>query len=97
MPLDSSSVEFEITAREVRKVTNLLNCPRILFPLYIVFWDNNLGDFAHNVGQRIILNHAIVYDETVRSGVHRHILLALKFQSHIHMRSWLIRFVEHNR
>ena len=25
----------------------------------------HLGDFAHNVGQRIILNHTIVYDEII--------------------------------
>jgi len=46
--------------------------------------DIRLGNFAHNVGQRIILNHAIVYDETIRSDIHRHILLTLKFQPHIH-------------
>ena len=31
---------------------------------YIVL-EVNLGDFAHNVGQWIILNHTIVYDEII--------------------------------
>jgi len=35
----------------------------------------HFDDFAHNVGQWIILNHVIMYDETIRSGIHRHILL----------------------
>jgi len=41
-------------------------------------------DFAHNIRQRIILNHAIVYNETIPNGIHRHILLTLKFQLHIY-------------
>ena len=40
--------------------------------------------FAHNVGQRIVLYHAIVYDETVRRGIRWYILLTLEFYSNIH-------------
>ena len=39
----------------------------------------SLGNFTHNVGQWIVLNHAIVYVETVRGGICRYILLTLKF------------------
>jgi len=35
------------------------------------------GDFAHNVGQWIILSYAIVYDETIGCCICRHILLAI--------------------
>ena len=35
----------------------------------------HLGDFAQNIGQ---LNHMIVYDETLRGGVYRHVLLTFK-------------------
>ena len=39
----------------------------------------HLGDFAHNVGQWIILSYAIVYDETIGCYICGHILLAVKF------------------
>lgn len=44
----------------------------------------HLGDFAHNVGQRVVLDYAIIYDKIIRDDVHRHVLLGLKFQSHVH-------------
>jgi len=40
-------------------------------------WGSHLGNFAHNVGQRIVLNHAIMYNKTVRGGIHRYILLTI--------------------
>ena len=38
----------------------------------------HLGDFAHNVGQRIILNHTIVYDKTIGCRIRGHVLLTFK-------------------
>jgi len=43
-----------------------------------------LGDFAHNVGQWIILSYVIVYDETIDCCICRHILLAVKFYTYVH-------------
>jgi len=40
---------------------------------------SHLGNFAHNIGQWIVLNHAIVYNETVRGGIHGYILLTIEF------------------
>ena len=38
----------------------------------------------HNVGQWIILNHAIVYDETIGCCIYGHVLLIFKVYSHVH-------------
>jgi len=43
---------------------------------------SHLGNFAHNVDQRIVLNHAIVYNETVRGGNHGYIFLTAEFYAH---------------
>jgi len=32
----------------------------------------HLGNFAHNMSQRIVLNHAVVYNEAVCGGIHIH-------------------------
>jgi len=44
----------------------------------------HFSNFAHNVGQRIVLNHAIVYNETLRGGIHGYILLTIEFYAHVH-------------
>jgi len=56
---------------------------------------SHLGNFAHNVGQRIVLNHAIVYNEAVRGGIHGYILLPILW-ARPQLRSWSIRFAESN-
>jgi len=45
---------------------------------------SHLGNFAHNIGQRIVLNHANVYNEALRGGIHGYILLTIEFYVHIH-------------
>jgi len=42
------------------------------------------GNFAHNIGQRIILNHANVYNEALRGGIHGYILLTIEIYVYIH-------------
>jgi len=42
----------------------------------------HLGNFAHNISQRIVLNYAIMYNETVRGGIY--ILLTIEFYAHVH-------------
>ena len=44
----------------------------------------HLGDFAHYVGQWIILSYTIVYDETISCCICGHILLAVKFYGYVH-------------
>jgi len=39
--------------------------PNVTYRKFYIMSEVRLGDFAHNVGQWIILNHAIVYDETI--------------------------------
>jgi len=46
----------------------------------------HLGDFAHNVGQWIILSYAIVYDATIDCCIREHILL-VKFYAYGHRHS----------
>jgi len=53
---------------------------------------SHFGNFAHNIGQRIVLNHAIVYNEAVRGGIHGYIFLTIEFYAHIHSYA-LDRFV----
>jgi len=62
---------------------------------------SHLGNFVYNVGQRIVLNHAIVYNEAVHSDIHDtfiHGTFSLHSNS---MRTstvaLLIRFAESNR
>jgi len=43
---------------------------------------SHLDNFAHNVGQRIVLNHAIMYNEAVCGGIHGYILLTIEFYVH---------------
>jgi len=43
----------------------------------------HLGNFAHNIGQRIVPN-AIVYNEAVCDGIHGYILFMIEFYAHIH-------------
>jgi len=45
---------------------------------------SHLSNFAHNIGQRIVLNHAIVYKEAVRGDIHEYILLTIEFYAHVH-------------
>jgi len=40
---------------------------------------SHLGNFAHNVGQRIVLNYAIVHNEAVCGGIHGYIRLTIEF------------------
>jgi len=62
---------------------------------------SHLGNFAHNVGQRIVLNHAIVYNETVRGGIYKYILLTIEFYAYVHSytldRFVLSREINHER
>jgi len=57
----------------------VINCGRnATYRRFYIMSEVRLGDFAHNVGQWIILNHAIVYDETIGCCICEHILLTLK-------------------
>jgi len=54
---------------------------------FLYHLQSHLGNFAHNIGQRVVLNHTIVYNETVRGGIHGYILLIIEFYAHVHMAS----------
>jgi len=45
---------------------------------------SHLGNFAHNVDQRIVPNHAIVYNEAVCGGIHGYVFLTIEFCAHVH-------------
>jgi len=45
---------------------------------FYIMSEVRLGDFAHNIGQWIILNHAIVYDKTIGCCIYGHVLLTFK-------------------
>jgi len=46
--------------------------------------ESHLDNFAHNIGQRIVLNHAIAYNEAVRDSIHGYILFTIEFYAHVH-------------
>ena len=60
-----------------RHVSRILRSIAVYRRFYIVS-EMHLGDFAHNVGQRIILNYTIVYDETIGCRIRGHVLLTFK-------------------
>lgn len=43
-----------------------------------------LKHFAHHIGQRVVLNHAIVYDKTVRGSVRWYVHPTFEFNSHVY-------------
>jgi len=45
---------------------------------------SHLDNFAHSIGQRTVLNYAIVYNEAVRSDIYGYILLTIEFYAHVH-------------
>jgi len=45
---------------------------------------SHLSNFAHNVGQRIVLNYAIVYNEAVCGGIYEFILLTIEFYMRVY-------------
>jgi len=56
-PCRSTNVDTSMLLRRLR--------PNVTYRKFYIMSEVRLGDFAHNVGQWIILNHAIVYDETI--------------------------------
>ena len=55
-----------------------VGCGRLRRIVDLIVLEVHLGDFAHNVGQWIILNHAIVYDETIGCCICGYILFTFK-------------------
>ena len=53
-----------------------VNCG--LYRRFYSMLEVHLSDFAHNVGQWIILNHAIVYDERIGCYIYGYVLLTFK-------------------
>ena len=68
---------LQIHERWHRHVSRILRSIAVYRRFYIVS-EMHLGDFAHNVGQRIILNYTIVYDETIGCCICGHVLLTFK-------------------
>ena len=56
-PCRSTNVGTDMLSRILRSIAS--------YRRFYIVSEVHLGDFAHNVGQWIILNHTIVYDETI--------------------------------
>ncbi|XP_018337471.1 PREDICTED: kelch-like protein 12 [Trachymyrmex septentrionalis] len=66
----STNVGTDILSRRARSIA--------AYHRFYIVSEVHLGDFAHNVGQWIILNYAIVYDETIGLRYYGHVLLMFK-------------------